>query len=113
MALESYAKHARIWGIYSFENDRRDVINFWKNRAEKFGYKVLSGMCAVGEIEAALADTGLSVTGFDFTKEMIDEAQKRYGDKTNLCFEVADIRNLDLCDKDFDFSFVGNGDFPK
>ena len=108
MPLESYAKHAEIWGLFS--GDRTDEVNCWAAMGARYGTTALAAMSATGEIAAALACRGFKVTAVDFTREMIKEGQKRHGDIESLTFVEGDVRFLNLDDREYDFAFFGNTD---
>jgi SAM-dependent methyltransferase len=110
MDIKTYAKHARIWGLYG--PDQTEEYEYWCNYAEKFGKNILLPMCASGNMGAYMAKRGFNVTAFDITPEMIEQAQKLHGDTEKLKFFHADIRdfNFDIAPVDFctgaDFGFL-------
>ncbi|MCL2773589.1 MAG: class I SAM-dependent methyltransferase [Oscillospiraceae bacterium] len=110
MDIKTYAKHARIWGLYGPEETEK--YEYWCKYAENFGKNILLPMCAVGNIGAYMAKRGFNVTAFDITPEMIAEGQKRFGGIENLKYYNADIRdfNFDINPVDFcfgaDFGFL-------
>lgn len=104
--LSSYAKHARVWGYYAGDNSEEAA--FWETLAKRYGNSVLALMCATGEMAADLARLGLHVCGVDFIPEMIQEAQRRWGEIEALTFVEGDIRALDLPEKNFDFAFTAD-----
>jgi SAM-dependent methyltransferase len=104
--LSSYAKHARVWGYYAGDISAEAI--FWETLAKRNGSRVLALMCATGEMAADLAGRGLRVCGVDFILEMIQEAERRWGEINNLTFAVGDVRALNLLEKDFDFAFTSD-----
>jgi SAM-dependent methyltransferase len=109
MKKGNYAKHAAIWGKGG--PDRTSEIEFYSNLAKKYGNKVLSLMCATGEIACGMVNNGLQVTAVDIEPEMIAVAQKQAPGSTNPLFVTGDVTNLHLPDKDYHFAFIGTGDF--
>jgi hypothetical protein len=108
MMIDDYAKHAIVWDWDGYDNT--PVYDYWCNYAGQFGNKVLIPMCALGQVGSYMAQKGFYVTAFDITKEMIYEAQKRYGSVKNLSLEIADISNFQFNDKNFDFAFLATQD---
>ena len=106
--IEDYAKHAAVWDWDGYDNS--DEYDYWCGYASKYGKKVLIPMCALGQSGAYMAGKGFCVTAFDITKEMIDEGRKRFSSFENLTLKVADICNLNLAEKNFDFSFITTQD---
>ncbi len=109
MKTGNYAKHAVIWGWG--EPNRSREIEFYSKLAKKYGNKVLSLMCATGEIAYGLAKNSFRVTAVDIEPEMIAIARKNNLDNVNPCFLAGDVTDLHLPDKDFNFVFIGTGDF--
>ncbi|HIZ56144.1 MAG TPA: class I SAM-dependent methyltransferase [Firmicutes bacterium] len=106
--LESYAKHAAVWDWDGYDNTSE--YEYWCQYAKRYGKKVLIPMCALGQAGAYIAQKGFYVTAFDITKEMIDEGNKRFGSVDNLSLQVADICNLHLDEKSFDFCLIATQD---
>jgi ubiquinone/menaquinone biosynthesis C-methylase UbiE len=109
MKKGNYARHAAIWGLGG--PNRSGEIEFYSTLAKKYGNKVLSLMCATGEIARGMAENGLQVTAIDIESEMIAIAKRNNCGNTNPCFIIDDVTKLDLPDKDFTFAFIGTGDF--
>ncbi len=109
MSIGNYAQHAAIWDWYAA--DRSEEAAFWTVLAKRYGTKVIAAMCATGTVAAALAESGLQVTGVDITKEMIEAARHRYVDRRNLLFVQADLCALQLPDQEYDLAFVGTSSF--
>jgi SAM-dependent methyltransferase len=105
----NYARHAAIWNLGS--PDRSDEIEFYSSLAKKYGRKVLSLMCATGEIASGMAENSFKVTGVDIEPEMIAAAKKNSHGKDNPHFLTGDVTDFTLPDKDYDFAFIGTGDF--
>ena len=103
MDIKTYAKHARIWGLYG--PDQTEEYKYWCKYAEKFGGNILLPMCAIGNIGAHMAKRGFNVTAFDITPEMTEEGRKRFGDIENLKYFNADIRNFNFDIIPIDFCF--------
>jgi SAM-dependent methyltransferase len=66
------------------------------------GAEVLDAACGEGYGAALLAVAARSVTGVDISGEAIRHARRRYGDRRNLSFEVADATRLPFADAVFD-----------
>jgi ubiquinone/menaquinone biosynthesis C-methylase UbiE len=109
MIRGNYAVYAPFWGLGG--PGRLNEIEFYSVLAKKYGTKVLSLMCATGEIAVGMAGNGLRVTAVDIESEMITTAKKNNHGITNPVFMVGDIMDINLADNDFDFSFIGTGDF--
>jgi SAM-dependent methyltransferase len=109
MERSNYAKHAAIWGLGG--PSRSNEIEFYSTLARKYGNKVLSLMCATGEIARGLAKNGFHVTAVDIEPEMIAAARKNNPENKNLCFFIGDITDLHLPDNEHTFAFIGTGDF--
>ena len=109
MKRGNYAKHAAIWNLWA--PDRSGEIEFYSTLAKKYGDKVLSLMCATGEIACGMAENGLHVTAVDIEPEMIAVAKKDNPGNKNPCFLTGDVTDLHLPEKDYDFAFIGTGDF--
>jgi SAM-dependent methyltransferase len=107
--MNDYQKQALVWDWDDFDDSPE--YEYWRSYAEQYGNKVLLPMCAHGKAGAYLAESGLDVTAFDITPEMIAEGQKRYGSVLGFNLVVADITTLNLKDKNYDCIFVaGYGD---
>ncbi|MBN2240802.1 MAG: class I SAM-dependent methyltransferase [Dehalococcoidales bacterium] len=109
MTTGNYVKHAAIWGMETI--DRSEEIVFYAALAGNYGNKVLSPMCATGEIAFGLAERGFNVTAFDIEPEMITVAQNRYKGRENLSFLTGDVTHFSLPESDYHFCFIGTGDF--
>jgi ubiquinone/menaquinone biosynthesis C-methylase UbiE len=109
MKKGNYARHADIWDLGG--PSRNDEIGFYSTLAKKYGNKVLSLMCATGEIACGLAKNDLNVTGVDIEPDMIAAARKNYPGNTRLRFLTGDVTDLHLTDRDYAFAFIGTGDF--
>ena len=107
--LNDYQKQAIVWDWDGYDNSSE--YDYWCEYAAQFGKNVLIPMCAHGQAGAYMAEKGFNVVAFDITPEMIEEGKKRYGAVSGLELIAADLLKLDLCDKNFDFTFIaGNGD---
>lgn len=104
----NYSKHAAVWDWDGY--NRSEEFDFWFKMSNKYGKSILSAMGALGQAGAYMAQRGCKVTVIDYTKEMINEGKKRYGNLNSLSFLCADICNFDLAKKDYDFCFIGSGD---
>jgi SAM-dependent methyltransferase len=109
MTRGNYAAYAPYWGLGG--PSRLNEIEFYSVLAEKYGTKVLSLMCAIGEIATGITGNGLRVTAVDIEPEMISVAKKNNPGIANPVFLTGDITDLHLADNDFDFAFIGTGDF--
>jgi len=101
MDIKTYAKHARIWGLYG--SDQTEEYDYQYKYAEKFGKNILYAACGVGTMGAYMAERGFNVTAFDRTPEMIEEGLKRFGGIENLKLLQGDVRdfNFDIAPVDF------------
>lgn len=106
-----YARHARIWDWGGVS--RTEELTFWDKMAAAYGPRILAPMCAIGELVGGLADMSereeRRLVGIDLTAEMIEEAQRRYGNRAGLDFLCADIANFTV-DEQFDFAFIASTD---
>lgn len=59
------------------------------------GLRVLDAACGEGYGAALMAQVADEVVGLDISGQAIEHARARYGDRTNLRFEVADCTALD------------------
>ena len=109
MKRGAYGKHAAIWNLGG--PSRSEEIEFYSILAKKYGNKVLSLMCATGEIAGGMANNGLQVTAVDLEPEMIAAAKKNNAEKANPHFLTGDVTDLNLPDKEYAFAFIGTGDF--
>lgn len=105
-SMNSYAHHAEVWGFFS--GDRTQETAFWSALAGKYGAKVLALMAATGEMGAALARKGYSVTAVDLIPEMVAEGRRRYAYLPGLRFAVGDITALQLEPASYDFAFASD-----
>ena len=60
--------------------------------------RVLDLACGTGILALGLADAGHTVLGLDISREMIEIARRKAGSRTDVRFEVQDMRVLDLQD---------------
>ncbi len=109
MKRGNYAKHAAIWGMGGPNRDNE--IEFYSILGKKYGANVLSLMCVTGEIACGVAKNGFQVTAVDIEPEMIATAKKNNPGTKNPCFLPGDVTDLHLPDKNYDFAFIGTGDF--
>lgn len=103
-----YKKQAYVWDWDGYDNTSE--YQYWCEYAKKFGSKVLIPMCSHGQIGAYMANNGFNVVAFDITPEMIAEGKKRYSSASGLSLIVADILDLNLQEKNFDFAFIAGND---
>ncbi len=104
----NYSKHAAVWDWDGY--NRSEEFDCWCKMSDRYGNNILSAMGALGQAGVYMARKGYKVTVIDYTKEMIDEGRKRYGNLELLSFLCGDICNFDLVKKDYDFCFIGTGD---
>lgn len=102
-----YSMHAKYWDWDGFDDSAS--YDFWYTMGKKYGENILSAMCAIGQAAAYMANKGAKVAALDFTREMIEEGKKRFGDISNLTFVQADIRDFCL-EHIFDFCFISSAD---
>jgi SAM-dependent methyltransferase len=107
--MNDYKNQAAVWDWDGYDDSAE--YEYWRGYAARFGKNVLLPMCAHGQAGAYLAQKGLNVLAFDITPEMVAEGNKRYGGVDGLKIITADLLNLNLDDKGFDFTYIaGYGD---
>lgn len=108
-------RYDRINDVQSFGMHRR-----WKRQLVTLanvsaGMKALDVCCGTGDIAFALAAQGATVTGLDFTQQMLDVARQRSATATpasgheNPMFLQGDAQALPFPDATFDAVTVGYG----
>ena len=108
-AMETnYSHHARYWDWDGYDDSL--AYEFWYQMSRRYGNKILSAMCAIGQSGAYMAQKGCRVTALDYTPEMITEGRKRFGAVKGLTFVQADITAFDLPEKNYDFCYVASAD---
>ncbi|MGC3960471.1 MAG: bifunctional demethylmenaquinone methyltransferase/2-methoxy-6-polyprenyl-1,4-benzoquinol methylase UbiE [Verrucomicrobiota bacterium] len=109
---------ATIAPRYDFINDLQSLglHRRWKRRLAQLaevqpGDRALDLCCGTGDISFALAKCGATVTGLDFSKEMLAVAEKRNSSSVvrNPQFQQGDAQKLPFADKTFDIVTVGYG----
>ena len=85
-------REAREWDAQAYAQgniiQEEAALQFLKESGIDFtNKKVLDVGCGTGNITAEIAKTAKHVHGIDASKNMIEYAQKTYGDKSNLSFE--------------------------
>jgi len=110
---------ARIARRYDLLNDLQSfgVHRVWKDRVVslagiKPGDQALDVCCGTGDLTLRLARSGASVTGLDFTREMLDVAERRRNkDPSGLPvkFVSGDAQILPFENSSFDVVTVGYG----
>jgi SAM-dependent methyltransferase len=68
-------------------------------------------MCATGEVASGIARNGFNITAVDIEPEMIAAAKKNNHGNINPHFLTGDATDLHLPHSDYDFAFIGTGDF--
>jgi demethylmenaquinone methyltransferase / 2-methoxy-6-polyprenyl-1,4-benzoquinol methylase len=111
---------AKIAPRYDLINDLQSfgLHRYWKNQLLKLAKvksseRALDICCGTGDISFGLAKLGSDVTGLDFSKPMLEVAEKRRqesGDRSqNLKFIEGDAQNLPFGDACFEIVTVGYG----
>ncbi len=109
---------ATIAPRYDFINDLQSLglHRRWKRRLAQLaqvqpGDQALDLCCGTGDISFALAKCGATVTGLDFSAEMLAVAEKRNPQSAvrNPQFQQGDAQKLPFADKSFDVVTVGYG----
>ena len=92
---------------YTAESDVGIINSYYERPAilalagDVTGRRILDAGCGSGPLFAALRDRGATVTGFDASAGMIEQARRRLGDGADL--QVADLRSpLPYPDSTFD-----------
>lgn len=67
------------------------------------GKRVLDAACGEGYGSHLLAGTAADVVGVDISEQAVQHARSRYGQRTNLRFELGDASSLPFADASFDF----------
>lgn len=109
---------ATIAPRYDFINDLQSLglHRRWKRRLAQLaqvrpGDQALDLCCGTGDIAFALAKCGATVTGLDFSAEMLAVAERRNPQSAvrNPQFQQGDAQKLPFADKTFDVITVGYG----
>lgn len=117
-AAEVNRLFATIAPRYDFINDLQSLglHRRWKRRLARLagahpGDQALDLCCGTGDISFALAQQGATVTGLDFSKEMLAVADARnpMSDVRNPKFLQGDAQKLPFADSSFDIVTVGYG----
>lgn len=103
----NYTAHAALWDWDLYVDTAAQA--FWRAMSGRYGRRVLSPMCALGQTAATLAEAGCTVTALDYTPEMIAEGRKRYGHIHGLTYVQGDIRDFTLPEL-VDFCFIDGTD---
>ncbi|OGW79817.1 MAG: hypothetical protein A3G33_02910 [Omnitrophica bacterium RIFCSPLOWO2_12_FULL_44_17] len=77
-----------------------DALAYSVDRYFEKGGSILDIPCGTGRLLPVLLNRGFLVTGGDISNEMIQVAQKKYG---NATFKVVDAENLPFSDNAFDY----------
>ncbi len=64
--------------------------------------------CGIGNLLPIIKDKFKEITCIDFSKEMINECQKRFPETNNTTFSVGDISNLKSYYNSYDYAFAIN-----
>lgn len=86
------------------QKEAKFLINIFKKYLNKDTGKVIDCCCGVGRHAYLLAKEGFKVTGIDISSEQIANAKKIHN-HSNVNYEIMDIRNFNLTDKDYDMSY--------
>ena len=83
-------------------------IKLIQNYAKKINGSVLELASGTGRLAYPIIELGLDYTGIELSKPFLQEANKKFKNKTNFVF--GDIRDFDL-KSTFDFIFIGFNSF--
>lgn len=117
-ATQVEALFRRIAGRYDLINDIQSMgmHRLWKRRmirmaSVKPGERALDLCCGTGDVTFALAAAGARATGVDFTRAMLDEAERRRSAAGvgNVEFVQGDALNLPFADGTFDVVTISYG----
>ena len=78
-------------------------IDFWKEEAAGSA-SVLELMCGTGRIGYPLVETGVSYTGIDYSRKLLERFETRLVDRRNATLVFDDARYFELS-KRFDLIF--------
>jgi 2-polyprenyl-3-methyl-5-hydroxy-6-metoxy-1,4-benzoquinol methylase len=86
---------AEFWDDYMGEESNRFHRELIKPYTEELlqieqGYEILDIACGNGNFSRRLSDLGANVTAFDYSNKMIERAQLRTKDKSNISYRVID-----------------------
>ncbi|OPA76671.1 SAM-dependent methyltransferase [Paenibacillus selenitireducens] len=100
-------EHQQAWNAQQYDHHMAFVSAYGKDVMEwlrpQAGEHVIDWGCGTGDLTAAIAASGASVLGIDFSREMIEEAQRKYPSMASS-FEQADgqaYQTRDLADAVF------------
>jgi demethylmenaquinone methyltransferase/2-methoxy-6-polyprenyl-1,4-benzoquinol methylase len=124
--VEGDARAARVEDLFATIAPRYDLINdlqsfglhrLWKRRlirlaAIRPGELALDVCCGTGDVAFALAASGATVTGFDFSEPMLAVARNRarsVAPGASPVFQQGDALNLPFADASFDVVTISYG----
>ena len=103
----------RVAGVYDiFVNiiNRKTHDSLRKIVSERIGPddKVLECACGTGLLTSVIAQKCREITATDFSRRMLEKAEKNCSGYSNVSFEPADITSLPFPDNSFDKVVAGN-----
>jgi len=104
---KAFERYAAYYDLLYSDKDYEGEIDFLEEIFQEFGgspiKKVLDFTCGTGRHALELSRRGLTVSGSDISKSMIEIASKKAERaKQDIEFTVAPVQQLDLPQKDFD-----------
>lgn len=85
--------------IYDYINDFDFDLEFYRKWCKRSGGPCLELCCGTGRLTVPLAESGIDITGVDYTASMLNRArQKARKKELSIEFVRQDIRKLDLKD---------------
>lgn len=98
-------KYAHEWTVRSKSFAR--FSQWLLRRYEGKAAKILDVGCGNGWMSARLADAGHNVTGIDLNYTELEQAERVFGNRPNLCWLYADILKDDIPGGKFDIALFG------
>lgn len=94
---------------YDFAHNQKDDIPFYLDYARECGSPILELACGTGRLIIPVAEAGYSVTGIDFSANMLSICKERvnqHGLSERVSLVEANMTNFDLPEKQFSLAYV-------